>query len=36
VCSSDLGIETVDVDVVEQPPWTPERMSPAAREAVGW
>ncbi len=30
------GIETVDVDVVEQPAWTPERMSPAARAAVGW
>jgi|GEM_PF-132930 len=30
------GIETVDVDVVEQPAWTPERMSPAARIAVGW
>ncbi len=30
------GIETVDVDVVEQPPWTPARMSPAARAAVGW
>lgn len=30
------GIETVDVDVVEQPPWTPARMSPAARTAVGW
>ena len=30
------GVETVDVDVVEQPPWTPERMSRAARAAVGW
>lgn len=30
------GIETVDVDLVEQPAWTPERMSPAARIAVGW
>jgi metal-sulfur cluster biosynthetic enzyme len=30
------GIETVDVDVVEQPPWSPARMSPAARAAVGW
>ncbi len=30
------GVETVDVDIVEQPAWTPERMSPAARAAVGW
>jgi metal-sulfur cluster biosynthetic enzyme len=30
------GIETVDVDIVERPAWTPERMSPVARAAVGW
>ncbi len=30
------GIETVDVDVVQEPPWTPERMSAEARAALGW
>lgn len=30
------GVETVDVDVVQEPPWTPERMSPEARAALGW
>jgi metal-sulfur cluster biosynthetic enzyme len=30
------GIESVDVDVVTAPPWTPERMSAAAKRAVGW
>jgi metal-sulfur cluster biosynthetic enzyme len=32
-----LGEATqVEVDVVWDPPWTPERMSPAARAAMGW
>jgi metal-sulfur cluster biosynthetic enzyme len=30
------GVETVDVDVVEKPAWSPDRMSTAARAAVGW
>ncbi|HXF50146.1 MAG TPA: iron-sulfur cluster assembly protein [Dehalococcoidia bacterium] len=30
------GVETVDVDVVQEPPWTPERMSAEARAALGW
>jgi metal-sulfur cluster biosynthetic enzyme len=30
------GIETVDVDIVQEPPWTPERMSADARTALGW
>lgn len=30
------GIETVDVDVVQEPPWTPQRMSDEARAALGW
>jgi metal-sulfur cluster biosynthetic enzyme len=30
------GIETVDIDMVDQPAWTPERMSRAARAALGW
>jgi len=29
------GIEAVDVDIVNEPAWTPQRMSPAARAAVG-
>lgn len=33
----DVGdIETVDVDIVREPAWTPARMSRAARLAVGW
>lgn len=30
------GVERVDVRVVFDPPWTPERMSPAARTLLGW
>jgi len=30
------GIETVDIDMVDEPAWTPSRMSPAARAALGW
>ncbi len=28
--------EGVEVRLVHDPPWTPERMSEAAREALGW
>lgn len=30
------GIESVEVRIVWDPPWTPERMTPAARERVGF
>lgn len=30
------GVETIDVDVVQEPAWTPERMSAEARAALGW
>ncbi len=30
------GVETVDVDIVEEPAWSPARMSAAARAALGW
>jgi metal-sulfur cluster biosynthetic enzyme len=30
------GLESVDVDVVWEPPWTPERLSPAGMLALGW
>jgi len=30
------GVEDVDVELVWEPPWTPSRMSPSAREALGW
>lgn len=30
------GVDDVAVDLVWDPPWTPERMSPAAREMLGW
>ncbi len=30
------GAETVDVDMVQEPAWTPERMSPEARAQLGW
>ncbi|MDX1375542.1 MAG: metal-sulfur cluster assembly factor [Burkholderiales bacterium] len=30
------GVPDVDVELVWDPPWTPERMSPAARERFGW
>ncbi len=31
-----LGLEEVNVELVREPPWDPSRMSPAAREALGW
>jgi FeS assembly SUF system protein len=30
------GVSTVDVNMVFDPPWTPERMSEEAQIAVGW
>ena len=30
------GIEAVRVELVWEPPWTPELMSPAAKEKLGW
>ena len=30
------GVPDVDVELVWDPPWTPERMSAAARERFGW
>jgi metal-sulfur cluster biosynthetic enzyme len=30
------GVEQVDVDLVWEPPWTPERLSPPAAAALGW
>jgi metal-sulfur cluster biosynthetic enzyme len=30
------GVPDVDVELVWDPPWTPERMSVAARERFGW
>ncbi len=30
------GVEAVEVVLVWDPPWTPERMSPEARRALGW
>jgi len=30
------GVPDVDVQLVWDPPWTPERMSAAARERFGW
>lgn len=34
---SELGADVaVDVDLVWEPPWTPERMSDRAREIMGW
>lgn len=29
-------METVEVNLVRDPPWTPERMSHATREQLGW
>ena len=34
--SSVEGVSGVDVDMVFDPPWTPDRMSEEARVAVGW
>ncbi|MFQ5826335.1 MAG: metal-sulfur cluster assembly factor [Dehalococcoidia bacterium] len=30
------GVGKAEVEVVWQPPWTPERMSPEARKKLGW
>lgn len=30
------GVEQVEVDLVWEPPWTPERLSPLAAVALGW
>ncbi len=30
------GIDDVGVELVWDPPWSPERMAPAARHALGW
>lgn len=30
------GIDDVSVELVWDPPWDPTRMSPAARDALGW
>ncbi len=30
------GIATARVDLVWEPPWSPDRMSDAAKEALGW
>lgn len=33
----DAGVSGhVDVNIVWDPPWTPERLSPAARDQLGW
>ena len=31
-----LGFADVDVQLVQEPPWEPSRMTPAARHALGW
>lgn len=30
------GVNSVAVDLVWDPPWTPERISPAGRDELGW
>lgn len=30
------GVRRVQVDIVWEPPWTPERLSPVAALALGW
>ena len=30
------GVENVSVELVWNPPWTPARLSPEARKALGW
>jgi metal-sulfur cluster biosynthetic enzyme len=34
--SAAPGVPDVDVELVWEPPWTPDRMSGAARERFGW
>ena len=31
-----LGFDEVDVKFVREPAWEPSRMTPAARQALGW
>lgn len=33
---AEPDVEDVDVQVVWEPPWTPERMTDTARAALGW
>ncbi|MEE9600834.1 MAG: metal-sulfur cluster assembly factor, partial [Thermoplasmata archaeon] len=30
------GIEDAEVEIVWEPPWTPEKMSETARQMLGW
>ncbi len=30
------GVDTVEVEVTFEQPWTPERITPEGREALGW
>lgn len=30
------GVEKATVDIVWQPPWTPDRLSPEAKKRLGW
>ena len=30
------GVKDVDIELVWEPPWSPARMEPSAREALGW
>jgi len=32
----DVGFKNVDVEIVFDPPWTPERMSEEAKRKLGW
>jgi metal-sulfur cluster biosynthetic enzyme len=34
-CNTVQGIEQVNVNIVWDPPWTPQRISPAGREILG-
>ncbi|MCC6217479.1 MAG: metal-sulfur cluster assembly factor [Polyangiaceae bacterium] len=34
--SDEVGVVAVHVDLVWEPPWSPERMSPEARQTLGW
>lgn len=36
VLDNQPGVESVDVDVVWEPRWTPDMMSPEGREALGY
>ncbi len=30
------GVEAVEVELTFEPPWTPDRLSPEARQLLGW